>query len=71
MPPYRSPAGISINPDQQAITVDTPARTGRAALFIDGLHFKQTTEAESCTTFTWCSAMPSATMGPVFVEVVP
>jgi hypothetical protein len=71
VPPYKDSLRIITVPDQQTIVVYSPARTGQAALAINGPITKAFTEAESCTGFTSCEAMPSTTAGPVFVEVVP
>jgi hypothetical protein len=70
LPPYHDRAKASIAADQQSFTVKTPERTGRAAL-VGGPYFKDTIGAETCVGFTGCAGWPSATVGPVFVEVVP
>jgi hypothetical protein len=70
VPPYYSLGRTSFADDRQSIAVTAPATTGRAALVVT-VYNQFYSEAESCTGFKSCTGLPSDTLGPFYLEVIP
>jgi hypothetical protein len=75
VPPFYSYAPVVLEADGQTMTVDAPVLTGKAAVTVDtfaqSLSAAHSVAATSCVGFGACAGLPSTTLGPVVVDVVP
>lgn len=75
VPPFYSYAPVVLEADGQTMTVDASVLTGKAAVTVDtftqSLSATPSVAATSCAGFGACAGLPSTTLGPVVVDVVP
>jgi hypothetical protein len=70
VPPFYVLTAATLGTDRQSIAVGVPELAGRAALTLR-TSLERNILADACDGFTACTATPSATIGPVLVEIAP
>jgi hypothetical protein len=72
VPPFRSFVLATATADRTAVQLTVPMLTGRAQVILENLGGGDNVDAEVCTGFDRCRALPASdVLGPLAIEVLP